>query len=322
VYHHLATAESEDYQVTHILCDGEKGFTAFFNALRTAGYLINPAGPGQHVPIVERKIRLVKERIRAYLQSIPYQLMFSLLRYLVEYVTIMINFEPNSQREDPTRPYELFRGQKVDYKRQLRISFGDYAECTDPHVTSNTMERRTDPCIALLPLLNAQGSHLFYNLETRRTCMRDTWTELPFSDDILKRVNKLAARQRKKLRVQPNFAYEPVDEDNNFLEHIDDNNLYDDDPADTSTDSSSDSDEENDEANDNMQMREIIAEEIEENERIREEIQAENAIINDIEEHLNPVDQHKPEDLVYAEKAPIGALPTKRHQTSSKGPVE
>ena len=152
--------------------------------------------------------------------------------------------------------------------------------------------------------------------------MRDKWTELPFPEDILKRINKLAARQRKKLRVQPNFAYEPVDEDNNFLEHIDDNNLYDDDPADTSTDSSSDSDEENDEANDNMQMREIIAEEIEENERIREEIQAENAIINDIEEHLNPVDQHKPEDLVYAEKAPIGALPTKRHQTSSKGPVE
>jgi hypothetical protein len=127
----------------------------------------------------------------------------------------MINFEPNSQREDPTSPYELFRGQKVDYKRQLRISFWEYAECTDPHVTSNTMERKTDPCIALLPLLNAQeGSHLFYNLETRRTCMRDKWwTELPFPKDILKRLNKLAA----KLRVQPNFAYEPVDEDKQQL---------------------------------------------------------------------------------------------------------
>ena len=70
VYHHLATAESEDYTVTHILCDGEKGFAAFFNALRTAGYLINPAGPGQHVPVVERKIRLVKERIKAYLRAV------------------------------------------------------------------------------------------------------------------------------------------------------------------------------------------------------------------------------------------------------------
>ncbi len=96
---------------THILCDGEKGFTAFFNALRIAGYLINPVGPGQHIPIVERKIQVVKERPRTYLQFLPYQLMFSLLRYLIEYVTLMLNFEPNSQREDPTSPsYELFRG--------------------------------------------------------------------------------------------------------------------------------------------------------------------------------------------------------------------
>ena len=196
----------------------------------------------------------------------------------------MINFEPNSQREDPTSPYELFRGQKIDYKRLLRILFGDYAECTDPHVTLNTMERRTDPCIALLPLLNVQGSNLFYNLKTRRLiCIRDKWTELPFPEDILKRVNKLAARQRKKLRVQPNFAYESVDEDNNFFEHIDDNNLYDDDPADTSTDSRRDSDEEDDDANDNLQMRENLAEEIEENERIRQEIQAENTLRKSIQ---------------------------------------
>ena len=233
----------------------------------------------------------------------------------------MLNFEPNSQREDPTSPYELFRGQKIDYKRQLRISFGDYAECHDPHVTSNTMERRTDPCIALLPLLNAQGSHLFYNLETRRTCVRDTWTELPLPADILKRVNKLAAGQRKKLRVQPTFAYDPVDEHNNFLEHIDDNELFVNDPADTSTDSSSESDDSDEEDGNNNDNTRKITEEIIENERIRQEIQAENEDNTDTEECINPVDQYKPEDL-YAEKAPIGALPQKRHQTRSKGPVE
>eukprot|EP01036_Dinobryon_divergens_P061852 gene61852-biopygen30294 len=144
--------------------------------------------------------------------------MFSLLRYLVEYVTLMLIFEPNLKREDTTSPFELFRGHKIDYQKQLRISFGDYAESQeDPHITSNTMQSRTDPCIALIPLLNAQSSNLFYNLDTRRTCVRDTWTELPFPADILMRCNKLAAGQRKKLRVQPTFAYEPVDEDNNFL---------------------------------------------------------------------------------------------------------
>ena len=112
--------------------------------------------------------------------------MFSLLSYLVEYVTLMLNFEPNSKRENTTSPFELFRGLKIDYKKQLRrISFGDYAESHVPHITSNTMQSRTDPCIALIPLLNAQGSNLFYNLDTRRTCVRDTWSELPFPADIL-----------------------------------------------------------------------------------------------------------------------------------------
>ena len=145
----------------------------------------------------------------------------------------------------------------------------------DPHITSNTMQRRTDPCIALIPLLNAQGSNLFYNLDTRRTCVRDTWTELPFPADILKRCNKLAAGQRKKLRVQPTFAYEPVDEDNNFIDHIDDVDLFDNDPVDTSTDSSSDSDSDNsDDDNDNSDnnrhtsVSNTNAEDILENERI------------------------------------------------------
>ena len=51
---------------------------------------------------------------------------------------------------------------------------------------------------------------------------------------------------------------------------------------------------------------------IRENEIIRQEIQAENAANTDTEEYIYPVDQYKPEDL-YAEKAPIGALPQKRY---------
>eukprot|EP01036_Dinobryon_divergens_P034159 gene34159-biopygen27033 len=205
--------------------------------------------------MVERKISLVKERIRAYLQSIPYQLMLYLLRYLVEYVTLILNFEPSSKREDTTSPFELFRGHKIYYQKQLRISFGDYAENQDPHITSNTMQSRTDPCVALIPLLiNSQGSNLFYNLDTMRTCVRDTWTELPFPADILKRCNKLAAGQRKKLRVQPTFAYEPVDEDNNFIDHIDDVDLFNNDPVDTDSSSDSDSDSDNSDDDDNQRQ--------------------------------------------------------------------
>ena len=151
-----------------------------------------------------------------------------------------------------------------------------------------------------LPLIRWSGeqirashcSHLFYNLETRRTCVRDTWPELPFPADILKCINKLAADQRKKLRVQPNFAYDPEDEENNLLEHIDDNDLFVEDRADKSIDSSSDDSDEDDEgyANIYTHKREDIAEDIIENERVRQEIRAENEANVDLDGHSNPVD--------------------------------
>ncbi len=153
------------------------------------------------MPIVERKIRTIKERVRAYLQSIPYTLIFSLLRYLVEFCVTMINLLPDDQREDPTCPHEAFTGLKIDYNRQLRISFGDYAECKNPNRKPiNGPKPRSDSCIALLPTLNQQGSYVFFYLRTRRTVIRSKWVELPLSDDIIDRCNHLAKNQGKKLR--------------------------------------------------------------------------------------------------------------------------
>jgi len=38
-------------------------------------------------------------------------------------------------------------------------------------------------------------------------------------------MQQASRKSTKKLRVHPTFAYEPVDEDNNFIEHIDDVDL-------------------------------------------------------------------------------------------------
>jgi hypothetical protein len=182
----LSKIDQQHYEVSHILTDNEDGIAALFPELERAGYGINPVGAGDHVPTVERKIRTIKERvIRAYLQSIPYTLMFSLLRYLVEFCVIMIKLLPDEQREDPTSPQESFTGLKVDYAKQLRISFGDYAECKNPNRKPISGPKpRSGPCIALLPVLNQQGSYLFFDLGTRRTVIRSKWVELPIPDDI------------------------------------------------------------------------------------------------------------------------------------------
>ncbi len=226
--HQLALIAEQEYRISTILCDGEGGVLALYDELREKGYLINPSGAGEHVPIVERKIDTLKGRIRSCLMGLDYQLMFSLLRYLVEYATTMVNLEPCSKREDPTSPWELFHGRKIDYNRHLSIGFGDYAEVKDPRARSNSMQPRSKPCIALLPVLNYQGSWLFLNLRTRRTRVAHQWTELPLADDVIERLNELAASQSKVLRDEMHFRRSyPVDENDNHIEHIDDVDLFD-----------------------------------------------------------------------------------------------
>lgn len=347
----LATIDEQQYTVTHILSDNEGGISALYPELQRAGYIINPAGPGEHVPVVERKIRTLKERVRSYLQSLPYVLMFSLLRYLVEYCITMINLAPNNQREDSTSPYELFTGKKVDYQKQLRISFGDYAECKNPNRKPiNNMKPRTDPCIALLPTLNEQGTYIFFDLRSRRIVRRDKWTELPFPEDIINRCNKLAANQGKRLRVNPFFSRgDALDERNIPIEHLDDVELFDhtnsvdtsDDETDVSNHShaiadasdvnSDDSDGEHDPENTHIngphldlqhdriqseQPVEITEEELE-NERIRNEIIADREEQLNMQNPLNELDANSPDDL-YAESR-VDPITPHRYSTRSRG---
>ena len=90
------------------------------------------------------------------------------------------------------------------------------------------MKPRTDPCIALLPTLNEQGTYIFFDLRSRRIVRRDKWTELPFPEDIINRCNKLAANQGKRLRVNPSFSRgDALDERNIPIEHLDDVELFD-----------------------------------------------------------------------------------------------
>lgn len=324
----LAKIDQQHYTVNYILTDNEGGITAFFVELERAGYEINPAGAGDHVPIVERKIRTIKERVRAYLQSIPYTLMFSLLRYLVESCVIAINLLPDEQREDPTSPYELFTGFKVDYKKQLRISFGDYAECKNPNrKPSNGPKPRTDPCIALLPLLNQQGSFLFFDLQSRRTVIRTKWVALPFPDDILDRCNKLASRQGKKLRVLPFFSRgEPLDENNNFIDEMSDHDLFDHVASASSDSDDSESERDEDDNNDdsppdnsNNHNSHFDDEAAPMHDFTPDDDEIDREHMLDMQNPVGPFESAEPENL-YAEQ-PIATEPIHRYSTRSRGEI-
>jgi hypothetical protein len=71
----------------------------------------------------------------------------------------------------------------------VHLEFGSYVQTHEEH--SNDMRPRTFGAICLGPTGNEQGGHYFMSLMTRRRLYREAWTELPMSQEAIKRVNAL-----------------------------------------------------------------------------------------------------------------------------------
>jgi hypothetical protein len=74
----------------------------------------------------------------------------------VAYAVLRLNIRRVSSLSENVCPRVLFTGIKIDYKKELNISFGDYVEAYKK--TDNTSTARTSACIALFPSSNAAGS--------------------------------------------------------------------------------------------------------------------------------------------------------------------
>ena len=68
----INTAKSRDFDCVQLRTDGEGALAAMAMELAGLGIVVDVAGPGQHVPVVERKIQTIKERVRAHENSLPY----------------------------------------------------------------------------------------------------------------------------------------------------------------------------------------------------------------------------------------------------------
>ena len=171
------------------------------------GIIFNSPGPQQHVPVVENKIKLIKERVRAIIHSLPYKLPLMLLKWCVAIVVTRLNMLPSSTRMDPTSPRDLLLGRKIDFTTDLRLGFGDYVQAKVQNSISNSMDPRTEGAIALTSLGNVQGSWKFYCLSTGRMRTHDQWTVLSMPVSVIDHLNVLAdPLQQGCAGLDPTFA--------------------------------------------------------------------------------------------------------------------
>jgi len=221
----VAYARSRLFQVSEIRTDGEGAIGAMAPELHDMGIQVNVAGPGQHVPVVERMIQTVKSVVRSFEHSLPYVMPRLLLIFCVLYAVRCTNFRPNSNSMDNTSPFEQFTGLKPDVKRDLRCGLGDLVQATVP-TTDNSMKARTQGCICLLPTDNATGSVKMWALGTDAVVTRDAFTIVPATPELCKYISLIAEKQGFTRGGDPSFDVVPA------LSTDHDKNLEDDPSAD------------------------------------------------------------------------------------------
>ena len=140
------------FQVGTVLMDNE------FEKLRNLVPIlaINTTAAKEHVPEVERKIRLIKERGRGILNTLPFKKMPRLMLIeLIYHVVLWLNaFPANSGMSETLSPCEIVYRHKLDFVKHCKSPFGTYCEVHDDPVPTNTMVTRSTPTIVLGPTGN------------------------------------------------------------------------------------------------------------------------------------------------------------------------
>jgi len=152
-----------------------------------------------------RQNRVIKERARAIIQTLPYKDIPRKIRIgLIQYVVFWLNCIPKSGQEHSPRDL-VFGEQKINYETTCRLPFGAYAQVHDDLDVTNTMQSRTTGAISLGATGNVQGTYRFFNLHTGEVIVRRKWTELPIPHEAI-------------VRLQ-DFTYDEID--TRYVDHED-----------------------------------------------------------------------------------------------------
>jgi hypothetical protein len=193
VQSHVNTLRSRGFEPERIFVDPHKSLVALQGAF--PGIEIDPCGAGDHLDKVDTRIRRLKELMRSVMADLPYTLPRQLLKDLVTYGVSRLNNRSTSALMDSTSPRVRLTGFVPDFKQEFGLAFGDYAEVYDPKSAQRSNDvtmPRTEPCVALYPSANQNGSWVFYNLNTKSYVRRTQWKKLPTNKLVIAVMNELA----------------------------------------------------------------------------------------------------------------------------------
>jgi len=209
------------FTVTDIHCDGQ--FRPLMDPVADdLDIKMNYTTANEHVPEAERNNRVIKERVRASFNALPYnKIPHLMIVKLVESMTDKLNWVPAKGGLSPYySPHVILTSRPIDYNKHCQYAFGAYVQASNEPDPSNTNAPRTIDAIYLCPLQGKQEGHELMDLQTGKLITRRRVTEVPVTPVVIKAVEAMAAKQgitslefadRKKKNMDQGIAFHPAD---------------------------------------------------------------------------------------------------------------
>jgi hypothetical protein len=110
------------------MTDGEGAVGKLKTALNLAGIEVDTSGAGGHVPTINRRIQVIKQRVRAYINHrLPYTLNTIGLSMCVLFCAFRMNYEIPGTRPNGPSPRKVLIDARARGPIDFRCSFGDFA---------------------------------------------------------------------------------------------------------------------------------------------------------------------------------------------------
>jgi hypothetical protein len=185
------------FHITTLLVDGEFAPLQVLIQSMTGGPRVNLTSASEHVPEIERRIRVVKERSRSLRHSLPFNRIPKLMTIHMVFIAVKLlnHFPPKGGISDTVSPKTIMTGETLDYKKHLSLQLGQYCQVHEEDTPRNSQLPRTQGAICLGPSGNIQGGFKFMSLTTGKRIARRTWDIIPMPQTVIDRVNKLGKDQ-------------------------------------------------------------------------------------------------------------------------------
>jgi hypothetical protein len=165
------------------------------------GTVVNLVSTNEHVPEIERCIRLVKERFRDTWHSLPFERLPKIMTvHIVLNVVKPLNFfSTKGEVSETMSPKTIMSGETLNYKKHLSLHIGQYCQVCEEENPHNSQLAHTKGAISLVPSGNLQGGFKFMALNTGKKILCRSWDIIPMPYLVIARVNALGSDQHRQM---------------------------------------------------------------------------------------------------------------------------